>query len=92
MQNIFVDLGSVRIAAEKVDELETQCRKDLKLLIGDKMPIDPSAKEIDYFVKRGFLSREKGEKALDLLVQIEGLMEVHGQLIQADNALFLMGF
>ena len=93
MQNMFGELNAVEFAAKKVDELEIQCRRDLEELIGDKMPLDVvSEKEIEWFVKRGDFSREKADKALDLWSKIKGLMKVHGQLIQADNALCMMGF
>lgn len=85
--------GEIALSTRKVDELENSLRKELEELLEGKMPLEVvSEKEIEFFVSRGHLSKEKGDKALDLWKKIQNLMEIHGQLVQADNALYMMGF
>lgn len=87
MQNMF---GEIK---EKLEALENSLRKELEELLEGKMPLEVvSEKLIEFFVSRGYLSKEKGTKALDLWKKIQNLMEIHGQLVQADNALYMMGF
>lgn len=80
-------------AQEAVQNKEKALIGELETVLGKDMPYEYATEnDIEWFVKRGLFTRERADKALDLLSKIRGLMKVHGQLVQADNALCMMGF